>query len=170
MKLLVVVLVVVFLATSIVLIGCEEEPEKIVAPQPPPPPPPDPPPPPQGSSLARSSMNATPVMMPDLIARNVLNGEYGPELQRLLADEIATCINQMSSEGVVSVAPGTSSLAIDLIEDRGRRGTHSVPARVHRSDDPRWAVRRGCQRGIGLPSFRETKVNARLIFCSMEVQ
>jgi hypothetical protein len=117
MKSLVVTIVVLSLIVVGLLLSCEDDPD-IVKPEPgpPPEPPPDPPPPPQGSGISRYSLNSTPVMIPELIARNVLSGEYGPELQRLLADEITVCINQMSREGVVSVVPGESRLTIDVME------------------------------------------------------
>lgn len=39
----------------------------------------------------------------ETVASDVLKGLYGPELQRILADEISKCVNQMSSAGMLSI-------------------------------------------------------------------
>jgi len=51
----------------------------------------------------------------EVIAQKVLEGDYGPVLQRILADEISKCVNQMGEEGVVLLTPGdmTSNIIIN---------------------------------------------------------
>ena len=79
----------------------QEESERAKEPDPPPPPPP---PPPSGNlrGAAYTSENSEFNSLED-IARNVLEGYYGPTLQNLLSDEISTCLNQMEAEQVIFV-------------------------------------------------------------------
>jgi hypothetical protein len=53
----------------------------------------------------------------EVIAQKVLEGDYGTVLQRILADEISKCVNQMGEEGVVLITPGDITSNIRINED-----------------------------------------------------
>lgn len=74
---------------------------------PPKPPPPPPSPGGQNGGLQQEASNA-PAPSVEQIARGVLAGEYGPELQGMLADEVATCLNKMSEENIVTITRAES--------------------------------------------------------------
>jgi len=77
--------------------------------EPPDDPPPDPPPPP-------ASTDHSPIPTLEEIAGNVLQGEYGPELQQLLADEIWTCLNMMIEAGMISATQSPDGMELERIE------------------------------------------------------
>ena len=77
-------------------------------------PPPPPPPPPDIDS-------PVPILPPaeqslERIAGDVLRGCYGLELQRLLADEISLCLNEMSTAGMVSISLNSDESSLELLE------------------------------------------------------
>jgi hypothetical protein len=80
-------------------------------------PPPDPPPPPGNLSSASGSLASSTAMSLEVIAQKVLEGDYGTVLQRILADEISKCVNQMGEEGVVLITPGDITSNIRINED-----------------------------------------------------
>jgi hypothetical protein len=95
----------------ILVMGCgRDEKTIIVAPEPGPQdplePPPPPPPPPGSLNLDGSRLGSVPGFTVDMIAEKVLQGDYGQEMQILLAEEVAACLNQMSVENVVSISSG----------------------------------------------------------------
>lgn len=94
----------------------QEESEKAKEPDPPPPPPP---PPPSGNlrGAAYTSENSEFNSLED-IARNVLEGDYGPTLQNLLSDEISTCLNQMAAEQVIFISRVEERSYIRINEDK----------------------------------------------------
>ena len=81
-------------------------------PAPPPPPPPD-----NNTSGASGCLASSTAMSLEVIAQKVLEGDYGPVLQRILADEISKCINQMGEEEVVLLTPGDITSNIRINED-----------------------------------------------------
>jgi len=85
-------------------------------------PPPDPPPPPDGNPSGASNHLASSTAMPlESIAQKVLAGDYGSVLQRILADEISKCVNQMQEEGVILLNSGDIASNIRINEDsKGR--------------------------------------------------
>lgn len=81
------------------------------------PPPPDPPKPPEAGENGASA-SAEPILTLEQIARDVLLGNYGRELQAMLADEVATCLNQMSLERVIEIGSEESSIIITIPSDK----------------------------------------------------
>jgi len=83
------------------------------------PPPPPPPPPPSGNlrGAAYTSEDSEFNSLED-IARNVLEGDYGPTLQNLLSDEISTCLNQMAAEQVIFINHVEDRSYIRINEDK----------------------------------------------------
>lgn len=75
-------------------------------------PPPPPPPPPPGTMLG--SNYSTLEVTTESIVQKVLQGEYGQPLQKILADEIAKCIDQMEDEGVISITPDDETPVIQI--------------------------------------------------------
>lgn len=115
------VFLVVMMVLSIILVGCDPFPDKdekeikIDTPgpgEPPDDPPPDPPPPPSqtGRCLAASTVSL------ESIATGVLRGEYGTELQYLLAKEISVCLNMMAEKKTLSIFVDSDVPRIELIE------------------------------------------------------
>lgn len=79
---------------------------------------PPPPPPPPGCLTGESDYSVSSEGMPlELIAQKVLSGEYGEALQKILADEISTCITQMAEERVVQISSGDMTSIIRINSD-----------------------------------------------------
>ena len=80
--------------------------------------PPPPPPPPSGAGAQSACLQAGALASssPSLeqIARDVLSGKYGSALQKMLADEVSTCLNQMSEEGVIAISTEESEKSISI--------------------------------------------------------
>ena len=118
------ILLVAFLLTAIfsaLFLACgKEQPVAVPKQQPSEPegPPPPPPPPPDTGGQSLSSQPPTPTA-PDRslaqIARDVLAGNYGPELQSMLADEVSTCLNQMSEEGIIIIVATESEKSVSIL-------------------------------------------------------
>ncbi len=99
---LIILLLLSLLIISLAVPACifdpeDKDPEIVVQPSEPPDPPPPPPPPPPGGLLCSEAQSL------ETIAGDVLKGHYGPQLQRLLADEVSVCVNMMAASGMVSV-------------------------------------------------------------------
>jgi len=100
---LIILLLLSLLIISLAVPACifdpeDKDPEIVVQPsEPPDNPPPPPPPPPPGGLLCSEAQSL------ETIAGDVLKGHYGPQLQRLLADEVSVCVNMMVASGMVSV-------------------------------------------------------------------
>ncbi len=112
------VLVWIVVCLSIVAAGCISNPvtdkEPIRTPdEPPDGPPPPPPPPPQGSMC----LTGYELSLKGL-AESVLRGDFGLELQTLLATEISVCLNRMQEEGMVSINFDDTFPNIEVISDR----------------------------------------------------
>ncbi len=80
-------------------------------------PPPPPPPPPDDSSTDCGMLLASDALTLENIANMVLQGEYGCELQHILAAEVSRCINEMQVQEVVSISKGTDGI---IIRESGR--------------------------------------------------
>jgi len=107
---------------SPLLISCEKDvpvrpEEKPSEPGEPDGPPPPPPPPPGAGAQSASLQDGTLVSSPsslEQIARDVLSGKYGSVLQKMLVDEVSTCLNQMSEEGVIAISSEESEKNITI--------------------------------------------------------
>lgn len=66
--------------------------------EPPDDPPPPPPPPPESLLIATASGLSL-----EAVAKDVIGGLYGPQLQKLLADEVSACVNLLSESSMVSI-------------------------------------------------------------------
>lgn len=83
----------------------------------PPGPPPPPPPPPDGvarSGALQLADTESSVIAMERIARDVLSGKYGSVLQKILADEVSTCLNQMSEEGAIVILSEESDQDVSI--------------------------------------------------------
>ena len=114
---LVVFLLIAILSTLFLSCGKENPVEPKSEPSEPEEPPPTPPPPPgvsaQSTSLQAGSLASSPPSL-EQIARDVLGGKYGSVLQKMLADEVSTCLNQMSEEGVIVISSEESEKSITI--------------------------------------------------------
>ena len=117
------VLVLMAVCLSLVLVGCltrpDPEEKQIVVDVPDPPPndpPPDPPPPPQSGVDPGSTSFSLPS-----IAERVLAGEYGLELRELLANEVATCIEEMREENLLTTSTDNVIVKIGITGKEGSR-------------------------------------------------
>jgi hypothetical protein len=117
-------LLVVFLLIAILsalFLSCDpkgpvEVPDKKDPGEPEDPPPPPPPPPAAGAQsacLQDGTIASSPASL-EQIAREVLSGKYGSVLQKMLADEVSTCLNQMSEEGVIDISSEESEKSITI--------------------------------------------------------
>ena len=86
--------------------------------EPPDQPPPDPDP-------APTSPDHSPIPTLEEIAGNVLQGEYGPELQQLLADEVTTCLQMMAESGMISVSQSPEDVELERIETESNEVLYS---------------------------------------------
>ena len=114
-RLLLVSAVVIALIAPACIFSPDKEPEPVNQPTGPPYPPPPPPPPPPDVD------GPEPILPPaeqslERIAGDVLRGCYGLELQRLLADEISLCLNEMSTASMVSISLSSNETSLELLE------------------------------------------------------
>ena len=117
--LLLLVTTVVVMAVPACITSPDEDKDKVSQPsEPPDDPPPDPPPPP-------ASTDHTRIPTLEEIAGNVLDGDYGPELQQLLADEISTCLNMMIESGMIVALPSHDVIELGRIESESREILYS---------------------------------------------
>jgi|GEM_PF-5000236 len=118
------ILLVAFLLIAILstlFLSCVKDPGPVVPEQsepgepedPPPPPPPPPGASAQSSDLQSAALTSSAVSL-EQIARDVLCGKYGAVLQKMLADEVSTCLNQMSEEGVIAISSEESEKSITI--------------------------------------------------------
>ena len=109
--LLLLVTTVLVMAVPACITSPDDKKDKIIDQPSPPPdnPPPDPPPPP-------ASTDHSPIPTLEEIAGDVLQGEYGPELQQLLADEVSVCLNMMIESGMISVSSSPDGMELERIE------------------------------------------------------
>jgi len=81
----------------------------------PPEPPPDPPPPPENDKKSGTlKMGAGSL---EQIARDVLVGRYGPEIQLLLADEVAQCIQSMAESDIIKININPLNRQIEVVSN-----------------------------------------------------
>ena len=123
--LVLVLLVITATCLAMALPGCISDPKEhktpVNDPGEPPDDPPPPPPPPPGDDLPAATTSVV------SITESVLTGGYGADMQRVLATEIATCLNGMQAEGMVQIAVGDGTPRIepgardggDIIYDAG---------------------------------------------------
>jgi len=80
-------------------------------------PPPPPQPPPLGVDGHGITLNANYLSLEE-VARDVLCGKYGNELQLLLADEVSKCVSLLADSGIVSFSGETPVLRCTSFENK----------------------------------------------------
>jgi len=81
------------------------------------PPPPPPPPPPLGTESYGSTLSVNYYSLEE-VARDVLCGKYGSELQQMLADEVAKCISSLADSNIIELSGKISVLSCNSVKDK----------------------------------------------------